>query len=452
MKTIFITVFEGVEAKNILRTDILPTLLGARDIRLVLLTKNQEKIDFYKKEFNDPRLIYEAAPYSRSMGKGFDRLFALLKFTLLRTKTTNLQRKLAHEAGGSFFKYYFGHLSNFLLARSFIRKAARFLDFLLVRNNIYAAIFEKYKPDLVFLAHLFEEPEIHILREAKKRGIRTIGFINSWDKTTARCAMRLLPEKFVTFNDIVKKELIAYHDVKEKNIFVGGLPQYDYYFDKRASAREEFFKKIKADSSKKLIVYAPIGSFFSVSDWDVIDLLHDLKSKGKFGKDAEMLVRFQPNDFIDEAELKKRQNLFFDCPGKRFSANRGVDWDMDQAELNHLKDTLYHMSLLICYASSISIDAAMLDKPVINIDFELAKSEPLKSPTRFYKMEHYRNALSAGGIRLVGSESELIKWTNHYLTNPQLDQEGRRRLVLEQCKFLDGKSGERIGKFILANL
>ena len=67
-------------------------------------------------------------------------------------------------------------------------------------------------------------------------------------------------------------------------------------------------------------------------------------------------------------------------------------------------------------------------------------------------MEHYRNALSAGGIRLVRSESELIKWTNGYLTNPQLDQEGRRMLVLEQCKFLDGKSGERIGKFILANL
>jgi len=40
IKTIFITIFEGVEAKNILRTDILPTLLADPEVRIVLFTKN----------------------------------------------------------------------------------------------------------------------------------------------------------------------------------------------------------------------------------------------------------------------------------------------------------------------------------------------------------------------------------------------------------------------------
>ena len=47
------------------------------------------------------------------------------------------------------------------------------------------------------------------------------------------------------------------------------------------------------------------------------------------------------------------------------------------------------------------------------------------------------------------SEEELVEWVNAYFKQPSLDREGRARLAKEQCEFLDGKSGERIGRFIL---
>ena len=59
MKTIFVTIFEGVEVKNILRTPILENLLLNKDIKIVLFTKSQQKVDYYKNEFNDPRIIFE---------------------------------------------------------------------------------------------------------------------------------------------------------------------------------------------------------------------------------------------------------------------------------------------------------------------------------------------------------------------------------------------------------
>ena len=92
MRTIFITIFEGVEVKNILRTPILENLLKEGGIRIVLFTKSVEKLDFYKKEFNDPRILFEVVEWK---SKSFvDNLFAKLKFVLLRTKTTDLKRKL----------------------------------------------------------------------------------------------------------------------------------------------------------------------------------------------------------------------------------------------------------------------------------------------------------------------------------------------------------------------
>ena len=73
----------------------------------------------------------------------------------------------------------------------------------------------------------------------------------------------------------------------------------------------------------------------------------------------------------------------------------------------------------------------------------------MKSPTQYFKTEHYKKAVATGGIKLVGSGEELIEWINKYLENPSLDKEGRKRLVWEQCPFKDGKSGERIANFIL---
>lgn len=448
MKTIFLTIFEGVEVKNILRTPILSTLLKEENIKIVLFTRSQEKVDFYKKEFNDPRIIFEVVLWQSK--SRLDDFFSKLKFVLLRTETTNLKRRLVCQYEKKYIRFISGKILNFLLAWSFVRKLARFFDFLLVRDDTFKVFFDKYNPTTVFMAHLFDEPEIAMLREAKKRNVRTVGFINSWDKVTSRCILRLLPQKIIVFNEIVKKELIDLNEVKKEDIYVSGLPQYDFLYSEIVTTRTDFFKKINIDPNKELVVYASMGRAFSTSDWDMIDFLYSLKLSGKLKKDFEVLVRFQPNDFVDEEEIKKRPNLKYDMPGKRFGSKRGVDWDMDFVELSHLHDTLNYMSVLVCYASSISIDAAVLDKPIINIDFEIKENKFLiKSPTQYYKSMHYKNALDTGAITLVKSKEELISALNSYFLNPSLLKSERARLVREQCAFTDGSSGERIANYLL---
>lgn len=448
IKTIFLTIIEGVEAKNLLRTSVVRTLLSDPTVRIVLLTKSEAKVEYYKREFSSPRLIYEAVPH-QSM-RGLDTIFAKLKFTLLRTATTDLKRWLNYKRERDLFRYLGGLLANHLLARSMIRKIVRWFDFVLVRQNVYAPYFEKYQPDLVFLAHLFDEPEIALLREAKKRKVRTVGLVNSWDKTTSRCIWRLLPDKAIVFNNIVKRELMAYNEIKEKDIFVSGLPQYDIYWNAHPSPREDFFNAIGISPKKRLIVYAPIGQAFGGRDFEMIDLLRTLLAEGKFGDDVGLFVRFQPNDFFAEAEIKKRPDLRFDYSGKRFSSERGVDWDMDEEDIHRLVDTLAHASLFISYASSIVIDAAIFGKPVINIGFEINEhSRQENKPTQYYQTDHYKNVLATKAIRLVRNIPELVEWTKKYMADESLDREMRERLIQEQCQFTDGKSGKRISQFIL---
>lgn len=184
MKTIFITIFQGVEAKNILRTDIYKNLIARDDARLVFFVDTLERAEYYQKEFSHPRVVYEVVPPMTP--RGLDLFFSSLSVLLLRTATTILRRKMALEEDHNYFGHWTAGLLNRILARRWIRTLCRSLDYLLVRNRTFAPYFEKYKPDLVFLAHLFDDHEIHLLREAKRRGVKNIGFINSWDKLTAR--------------------------------------------------------------------------------------------------------------------------------------------------------------------------------------------------------------------------------------------------------------------------
>lgn len=450
VKTIFITIFEGVESKNILRTEILPTLLKNPELRLVLFVKSSERIEYHKKEFSDPRIFYEFVELPPIVG--LDRIFFRLKFILLRTATTALRREMVFDARGNWFFYYFNATANFLLARPLVRGLVRVLDLGLVRNSTFTKFFEKYRPDLLVSANLFDELEVHFLREAQKWKVKSIGLINSWDRASARCILRLLPDKVVVFNNLVKQDMIKYQDMPEEDIFVGGVPQYDQYLTFKPMPRDKFFRSIGINPLKKLIVYSPVGGMFDDSDWAMIDILCRLKNEEQFGGDTELFLRFPPNDFVDEAELSKRPYLKYAYPGVRFSKKRGVDWDMTFQELEQLSNTMYYMSLLIGYASSIGVDAAVFNKPVICINFEVRKNKLFKSPSAYNRMAHYEKALATGGIRLVNNEEELVEWAQKYLKNPDLDNKGRRRLFESQCQFLDGKSGERIGKFILNNL
>lgn len=448
MKTIFVTSFEGMEIKNILRTAILATLLKERAVCLVIFTRTPERAAYHRQEFHDERILYEIV--EKLPVKGIDLFLQRMKFLLLKTETTDLRRRMRYEADRNALAYGGGLALNRILARKTMRRALRFLDYHFVKNRQYDHYFAQYQPALVVLGNLFTEPEIDFLRAAKKRGVRTVGFINSWDKTTARSVLRGLPDKIIVFNEIVKGEVMAYNDADARDIFVGGMPHFDHYFTGTITPRQQFLASMRLPQSCRFIVYAPIGNAYNNSDWEIIDLLYRLNDEGKFGKDIAILVRFPPNDFIDPHELERRPHLRYEYPGFRFSTKRGTDWDMGEKEMRHLADTLAHMSLLIGYTSSIAVDAAVFDKPVINIFFEIsAKKSLLLSPIHYYSMTHYKKAFERGGVQLVKSESELVEWVRKYLEHPEIDREERRRIMREQCAITDGTSGAQIGAFIL---
>lgn len=428
-----------------MRTNVYRELISHSDTRLICFLDNQKRVDICRREFNHDRIIYETVEHFRPAF--LDSFFQAVSFYFINTETIRLKRFMAWEETKNPI-HFLTALINLVVAHGFVRRCIRILDYVLVRDTNFKKFFEQYKPDVVLLAHLFERREVNLLREAKRQKVPTVGFINSWDKVTGRCGIRLLPDRMAVFNSLVRQEVIEHVDMPESQVVVIGLPQYDIYTKREPHNRKKVWDEFNIDIQKRIIVYAPMGRTYSNSDWDIIDFLQGAIENNSI-QNAALLVRFQPNDFFDETELKKRPWLKYDHPGIRFSTERGVDWDMSFKDIDNLRHILESLSVLVCYASSMSIDAAVFNKPVINIDFETRKEKLLrKSPTAFYRFSHYRKMLEADGVALVKTSQELIDRINEYLNNPLLHSDKRALLVKEQCGIFDGRSGERLAKLV----
>ena len=194
-----------------------------------------------------------------------ERIFSRLKLYLLRSKTTDLHRQTHLEETGNYPIYFLSLSFNRIFGRAFVRRAVRFLDERLIRQNNLTPLFEKYRPNLVFLADLFNDLEAAILREAKRQKIPSVGLVNTWDRITTRWLIRILPDYFIAFNEIVKAELAEYDDFPLDKIYVSGTVQHDHLVSGEFSSREEFCRRLGIDSASKILVYAPLGKFFDQS-------------------------------------------------------------------------------------------------------------------------------------------------------------------------------------------
>lgn len=431
MKTIFITSFHPLLSRNILGTPILDKLLAREDIRIVLVVPEPKKLFFYK-EFDQPRVFI--AGVSRNL-TGRDGFFRYLTLALLKTTALDIKRRTELRGQGLW-------LSRLLGGNQIAQRFARWLDQRLMNQAFYADLFESYSPDLVFAADIQNEYDVRLVHEAKARGIPVVGMVRSWDNLAAKGLIRAWPDLLLANNDIVKADAVRLNRFPEEKVLVVGVPHYDCYLSEKRSGREDFFRRIGGDPQKRLILYVPTGDRYISSghqlDRDVIRMI-----TANLPPDAQLLVRLPPMDEVNLDGLPASNLVYFDRPHTRYFDIRNTELDRDADR--HLADTLYHADLLIAGPSTMAVDAALFDKPIILIGFDGYANRPYyESILRYYDYEHWQPVFRSRGVRLARSLEELKKWISVYLNNPTLDAGYRRKMVEEQSFKLDGQSSQRV--------
>ncbi len=447
MKKILIPIFHGHIARNILRTPVLPELTKQAEVILVVPSF---KRDLYEKEFGGRNVKVITSPEIKF--SAIDKFFRSFYYYFVDTATVRIIQQEQFVLTNKYPRYIWARFWTKIFGKAKIfRQIIRFMDGLLVKDRLFVEIFDTYKPNIVFIPSITSDDESLVLRQAKSRGIKTVGMVRSWDNITVNKGnIRVFPDKLLTHTEILKEDCARYADYPREKIEVVGMSHFDYYITDKRISREEFFKQIGGDPKKKTIYFMPIGLSDIEEDKYMLKLLEGWVKNDKDFSNTQLMLSLHPNA-TKPIDYASQETLFIKPPKSiDFPGGKPTDREITREAMELMASAIYHSDLVVNYQGTTSIDASAFDKPVINIAFDGSKERSyLKSVRRFYDFTHYQPILKTKGVKLARSVDELRTDIIEYLKNPRLDQIGRQRIIREQASNHDGHASERTAGAII---
>jgi hypothetical protein len=416
-KTVFLSVPRGWYTRLFLRSGILAGLLNETDYRVVVLTPAYDD-EVFTSEFAEPgRVFFEPQLEISGLSIG----------------------KRIHEKGLYWLRQY---------PKLFLQWCRS--ENLLSRTNHYGDLFRKYDPDIVVTATagLHTSNDLPLLREAKRNGIQTLCVVGSWDNLAEMKGPLLTrPDKLVVWNEKMRDEACRLHFYDQADVYITGVTQFDHYFDPSIYlSRKEFCERVGFDPEKPILSLATASPVIADHRY-LVDILKKAIGDGTYSAGTQLLCRVHP---LDDGSLYESPNgdtrVRIETPGRHHPK---LGWLPDREEDLHLANTLRHTDVLINIASTITIEAAILDRPAINVAFSTYEPERFAHHILDLHYKHnYKYIVESGATSIVWSEEELHEAVNAYLDNPELRSDKRKELTKTLCYKTDGKAGQRVMEVI----
>ena len=455
MSSIFVSVPHGTSAGNMLRAGGLLDRLRDFDpaLRIVLFSPMARDAAFAK-EFARPGVLLLDQPAHVPSGLEA-RLVSLIQAGFLSRGRTESVRIRMMEARANGIIRWLGVKA--LLGRLVSRAAAPYaLSDRLVSHPHMEQLFDEHQPALVVCANpglVFSE--VPLMRTARRRGVPCMVIDASWDNFTNKLLPVRQADRLVVWNDLMKEQAVRLHGYRPEAVTVAGAPQFDaHYRAQDRATRAEFFQRIGADPSRKLMVLTTTPrSLYRHHDYVLRELSAAIEGGPLAG--AQVLVRLHPRDEVGAyREFEGVPHVIIEKPFRpTVTGSDGLAIDVMPEHQRHLGDTLCHADVVVNVASTITIEACIFDTPVVNIGFDGPEGEPfVRSATRYYRFTHYVNITNRHAVRVATSAAEMVESVARYLADRSLDAAGRRQVVLDQCQFTDGASAERVIAAVLTEL
>ena len=302
---------------------------------------------------------------------------------------------------------------------------------------------------LLLTTHIHLPIEAPLLSAAKELNIASLGIVNSWDNVVK--GIEAHPDNVLVWNDINKEQMCVLEGYKKEYVKTIGAPAFDPYFNqKNIVPREKFCQEYGFDPERPIILYATIGQYVPFfEETNILDNLLDIFKNYKLSERPQIICRLHP---WSKKELFKNysssKNLVYSSYNN-YTPTLG--WTPTLREVIDASNLLYHSDICITPGSTMVLESAIFDTPLIVPTFNDFQPEVWKkyySEMGFFK--HAGKLVKNNLVPIVRSRSELEKWINNYLESPNLFSKERRTIVDNYIKYKDGKSISRLFEVIIS--
>jgi CDP-glycerol glycerophosphotransferase (TagB/SpsB family) len=250
----------------------------------------------------------------------------------------------------------------------------------------------------------------------------------------------------------MKDELCEYYPhARNRPVYVVGAPQFDVFFQKEIRKdRRTFCNSVGLKPEVPIVLYALGSPNFLKEHYGAIALAERIQS-GELG-DVQLLVR--PHPVFDNGEEAREFERF----GDRVRVQRtGLAGSPTAGRSQTLPDivewvnTFYHADVVVNLSSTATVDAAICDRPIVNLDYDPEPGQPNRELVKDvnHLWTHFKPIVESGGVSLAASLDETVDAIRLYLSNPALHAERRRWIAEYVCGFVDGRCGERLAEAML---
>ncbi len=332
-----------------------------------------------------------------------------------------------------------------------------------VATKQWIKIFREKKPSVIVSTMLTlpggmydYSPDLPAVLAARKLNIPCGTLVQSWDNLSSKTYV--IPtwlDRYWTWSASMTDDLVRFNPrIKcDEHIADIGSPHFDCHLD--ASLLEErdiYLQKLELDSHFPYILIGTGMEYLLPGEPAiVIDLVKRLKAELP---DVQVLLRLHPKDKMGRwrdhlSGLKdlgvKIQNTIPETPMDMGGFTPPREFFREQI------NAIYHSAVVINTASSLTVDAAILDRPVISLGYDVVKDKKFpEGRASFYnRSEHFGSLVKTGGVWVTHSQDECINAIRRYLAEPELHAANRRELAQKVGGPLDGMAGMRLAKEVI---
>jgi len=439
MKTLFLFIPNFVFSSDLLRTNFIKYI--SQKYQVIVFSPifksnpshqyyQSSSVEYINWDVENPRFwLFFTKTLRISLIREFDNL-EYYKIRRLTKKNLNWQRKLLRSLGWFVPRPF--------LTADFFTKLE---NFILPNQARFKKMIVKYSPELLLTATPgFSSFEAEAIIMAGKNGLKAVSINSSWDNYASNAIQLRKTDYLVCWNKVMKEEALSIHNYPKSKVFVSGIYRFDHHFlnKKRRVTREDYLISKGLDPRLKTLLFATVPPNTYPHQYRVWREIIEMRDRNEFGQELNIFIRLHPNDKrVRYEEFEGIKNLHIALPGKQIDIGKAGDkkTEMDESDLEELRFLFDYTDININFRSSMSLESTIYGQPIINL--------ALYDYSLHYHVDHYIPILKSGGVKLVTDKKELSNSINNYLSNPNLDKEGRKKIFDDYIGFSDGLSPKR---------
>lgn len=289
-----------------------------------------------------------------------------------------------------------------------------------------------------------------LLSAAAELGVQSYLVYHTWKDLTTAGRLNHRWTGIGVWNSGMKSDLLAQnHWVPTSSVHIVGCGHFDCIGRSSwLSGEEEFRSSIGVLPNSALVIYPTSGPGIVPEEDRYIALVADAVRKAEAQLQRSVQIVFRMNPMDDNSGLEEKlRTLYPEYPVLRpeWKYIRKKNWCY-----GHKSDTIFYNALLayasacVCIPSTVTLDCAINDLPIINLGIEVPGKQPLAGSIRsFWEVDFYRNVRDTRAADWVTSTEELYERLVQLLNDHTIGSDERKALVqVELDGIAPGQSSE----------